>query len=78
MASCRALHVRIDRRQGCVGVRDAGLHVRTATPLSAGESGKASGEGGAETETVSGRVVTGLMHIMAGLNTRGLRYEGGK
>ena len=66
----RTLHVRVDRPQGCVGVRIvAGLHVRTVTSLSAGASGRASGGGRAKAETVGGTVIAGPMHIMVGFST---------
>ena len=55
--------------RGCVGGRVAGLRVRTATPLSAGEAGRASGEGESETETMGERIVTGPMHIVMGFST---------
>ena len=45
------------------------MHVRTATLLSAGESGRASSVGVAEVETMGGRVITGLPHIVVGFNT---------
>ena len=51
-----------------MGGRVAGLHVRTATPLSAGEGGRASGVG----ESEAGRIVTGPTCIMRGLAHKGV------
>ena len=41
----------------------------TATTLSAGNSGRASGVVGDEADTMGGRVITGLTLIMTGFNT---------
>ena len=63
------LCARVNCPQGDVGVRVAGLCVRTATPLSAGEGGRVYGGVGADAETVDGRVITGLIRIMTGFST---------
>ena len=63
------LHVRVDCPQGDVGVRVAGLHVRTVTTLSAGECGRASGGSGTDAETMGRRVITGPIRIMMIIRT---------
>ena len=52
------MHARVDCPQWVWGVMVAGLCVSTATTLSAGEGGRASGGMGAEADTMDGRVVT--------------------
>ena len=61
-----ALHVRVGHVQGEVsgGERGTGLHVRTTTL-----GGSASQLGGAEAETMGGRVVMGPMCIVTVFNT---------
>ena len=56
-----------------MGGKAASLHVRTAAL-----DGRASEGGGAEDETMGGRVIMGLTDIVTGFNTWGLYYEGNK
>ena len=50
-----------------MGGRGAGLHMRT--PILGAPGGRASEGGGAEDETIGGRVVTGLTCIVMGFST---------
>ena len=59
----RVLHARVDRPQGCVGVRIAGLCMRTAIPLSADERGAAGGSDEKERPML---VVTSLIDESSG------------
>ena len=51
---------------GCEGCRSV---CEYATSLPAGDGGRASDGVGVEADTIDGRVITGLTHIVMGFNT---------
>ena len=71
------LRARVGHAPRGVGVdgRASGLCVRTAALCIVG--GRASRGGGAEAETIGGRVITGLTGGVTGFDAYRLDYEGG-